>query len=271
MEFNSELILQRITQNNLQIFDLKFISTECQCQGQRFDTLAFDENTNSFTIIEYKNKIDFQVLSQGESYYNLLLENKDIYINKYNEVFNTDLSKKDFEFDSTKVLIIGPEFSKDQIKEAHTPSYPFEIWKVDLNENFCITYENVVTNERKHLQVSEDELKLTEDELLYDKTQKVIDLFKSIKNQVENEFPDANIKILVDAFSYRLNDKLICKFIFLKNYLNLYFYTDEIEDIEGKLEDISGKNLEGNTYYRFKLTSEEDIDYFIELFRQIYR
>ena len=111
----------------------------------------------------------------------------------------------------------------------------------------------------------------TEDELLYDKTQKVIDLFKSIKNQVENEFPDANIKILVDAFSYRLNDKLICKFIFLKNYLNLYFYTDEIEDIEGKLEDISGKNLEGNTYYRFKLTSEEDIDYFIELFRQIYR
>lgn len=271
MKFDSELILQRITQDNLQIFDLKFVATECQYHSKRFDTLAFDENTNSFTIIEYKNKIDFEVLIQCEDYYNLLLENKDVYINKCNEVFNTELIKKEFDFDNTKVLIIGPEFSKDQIKEAHSPSYPFEIWQVDLDENCCITYENVVTNDKKHLQVSEEDLKLTEDELLCNRTQKVIDLFKSIKNRVKNEFPNANMNILVDAFSYWLNGELICKFLLSKNYLKVYFYTDEIEDIEGKLENIAGEHYEGNTYYRFKLRSEEDIDYFIELFRQIYR
>ena len=171
MKFDSELILQRITQDNLQIFDLKFVSSECQYKHKRFDTLAFDENTNSFTIIEYKNKDDLEVLIQCKDYYNLLLENKDVYINKYNEVFNTELIKKAFDFDQTKVLIIGTEFRKNQIDKAHSPSYPFEIWQVDLDENCCITYENVVTNEKKHLKVSEDDLKLTEDELLCNRTQ----------------------------------------------------------------------------------------------------
>ena len=34
--------------------------------------------------------------------------------------------------------------------------------KVNVNENFCISYENVVTNEIKYLQVDKDDLELTE-------------------------------------------------------------------------------------------------------------
>ena len=271
MKFESELILQKNTQKNLHLFDLKMISSEFQYQEKRFDTLAFDEKSNSFAIIEYKNKLDFQVLSQAKSYYGLLLENKSVYVDKYNEVFSDDLKVNDFDFDNTRVLIIGPEFSKDQLEKAHTPDYPFEIWKADVDDNHCITYKNVVTNEIRHLQVGEDDLKLTEDELLYNKTRKTVYLYNTIKNSVENEFPDAKMNILIDAFSYWVNDKLICKFLFLKNYLKVYFYTNELKDSTGKLEDIEGKNYEGNTYYRFKLKSNEDIDYFIELFKQIYR
>lgn len=270
MKFKSELILQRITQDHLDVFDLKLISSEFQYNNQRFDTLAFDINDNSFVIIEYKNKMDFEVLNQGESYYNLLLENKDIYIAKYNEVFQTNLEKEDFDFDKTKVLIIGPEFNKKQLLAAKLPYYPFEIWKVTLNENFCISYENVVTDEIKYLQVTKNDLELTEEELLQNRSDKILELYNIITNRVKNEFPDATRKILIDAFSYRLNNKLICKFMFSSNFLKVYFYTKEIKDIRGKLEDIAGKNIGGNTYYKFKLTSKEDIDYFMELFRQIY-
>ena len=266
--FNSELILQRITQNNLDLFDLEFVATEFQYNDFRFDTLAFDKNDNSFAIIEYKNKLDFEVLNQGETYYNLLLDNKQVYIDKYNDVFKTE--KADFDFDKTKVLIIGTEFNKEQLLAAESPHYPFEIWKVNVNETFCISYENVVTKEIIYLQVTKDDLELTEKELLQDRSEKVIELYDIIKNRVNDEFPNATNRILIGAFAYYLNDKLKCKFVFNKNFLKLYFYTNEITDNQGKLEDISGKGLEGNTFYRFKITSKEDVDYFIELFKQIY-
>lgn len=270
MKFNSELILQRNTQNNLDLFNLEFVATEFQYNDLRFDTLAFDEETNSFVIIEYKNKLDFEVLNQGETYYNLLLDNKQVYIDKYNEVFKTEFKEEDFDFDKTKVLIIGPKFNKKQLASAKSPHYPFEIWKVKVNEKFCISYENVITNEIKYLQVTKDDLELTEEELLQDRSDEVIELYEGITNGVINKFPDAIKRILIDAFAYYLNDKLICKFVFLSKFLKVYFYTNEINDIKGKMEDITGKGIEGNTYYRFKLTSKEDIDYFIEMFKQLY-
>ena len=267
--FNSELIIQRNTQANLNLFDLEFVATEFQYNDFRFDTLAFDKDNSSFVIIEYKNKLDFEVLNQCETYYNLLLDNRQVYIDKYNDVFKTDLKEDDFDFDKTKVLIIGPKFNKTQLLAAESPHFPFEIWKVNVNESFCISYENVVTRKMKYLQVTEEDLELTEDELLEDRSEKVIGLYDVIKNRVRDEFPNATSRILIDAFAYYLNDKLICKFVFNKNFLKLYFYTNEISDTQGKLEDISGKGLEGNTYYRFKVTSKEDADYFIELFKQI--
>ena len=268
--FNSELIIQRNTQANLDLFDLEFVASEFQYNDFRFDTLAFDKDNSSFVIIEYKNKLDFEVLNQGETYYNLLLDNRQVYIDKYNDVFKTDLKEDDFDFDKTKVLIVGPEFNKKQLLAAESPHYPFEIWKVNVNETFSISYENVVTKEIKYLQVTEEDLELSEDELLEDRSEKVTELYDVIKNRVRDEFPDANNRILIDAFAYYLNDRLICKFVFNKNFLKLYFYTNEIADTQGKLEDISGKGFEGNTYYRFKITSKEDVDYFIELFKQIY-
>lgn len=268
--FNSELILQRNTQNNLDLFDLEFVASEFQYNDLRFDTLAFDNRTNSFVIIEYKNKLDIDVLNQGETYYNLLLDNKQVYIDKYNEVFKADFKKEDFDFDKTKVLIIGPKFNKKQLSTVESPHYPFEIWKVKINETFCISYENVVTCEIKYLRVTKDDLELTEDELLHGRSDEIVELYDIIKNRVKNEFPDATKRILIDAFSYRLNDKLICKFVFYSNFFKVYFCTNEINAIQGKLEDISGRNFEGKTYYRFNLITKEDIDYFIELFKQIY-
>jgi hypothetical protein len=47
--------MQKLTENNLDsIFGLEFIATEFQLYNLRIDTLAFDNETNSFVIIEYK-------------------------------------------------------------------------------------------------------------------------------------------------------------------------------------------------------------------------
>ena len=87
--FKKEYYLHNITQKNLkELFDLEFVASEIQLNDLRFDNLAFDEKTNSFVIIEYKNELNQNVLSQGKDYYDLLLNNKEIYIKRYNEEFN---------------------------------------------------------------------------------------------------------------------------------------------------------------------------------------
>ena len=65
--FKKEYYLHNITQKNLkELFDLEFVASEIQLNDLRFDNLAFDEKTNSFVIIEYKNELNQNVLSQGK-------------------------------------------------------------------------------------------------------------------------------------------------------------------------------------------------------------
>ena len=65
--FKKEYYLHNITQKNLkELFDLEFVASEIQLNDFRFDNLAFDEKTNSFVIIEYKNELNQNVLNQGK-------------------------------------------------------------------------------------------------------------------------------------------------------------------------------------------------------------
>jgi RecB family endonuclease NucS len=69
--------IQTITENNLnEVFGLKFVSTEFALNNLRIDTLAFDEETQSFVIIEYKKDRSFSVVDQGFAYLALMLNNK---------------------------------------------------------------------------------------------------------------------------------------------------------------------------------------------------
>ena len=44
----------------------------------------------------------------------------------------------------------------------------------------------------------------------------------------------------------------------------------ELNDEKGLLRDISGTNVYGIANYEFKISSKEDLDYFIDFFRQVY-
>ena len=58
--FELEKKIQKITEDNLrQIFNLEFVKSEFQVTSEfRIDTLAFDKESSSFVIIEYKNGQD---------------------------------------------------------------------------------------------------------------------------------------------------------------------------------------------------------------------
>lgn len=56
IHFKKEIELHKLCESNLEnIFGLKFVRREFAFNNFRLDTLAFDEGSNAFVIIEYKN------------------------------------------------------------------------------------------------------------------------------------------------------------------------------------------------------------------------
>ena len=63
VDFKLERDIQNIIEQNLRnIFGLDFVKSEFHLNDLRMDTLAFDEETKSFVIIEYKKSSNFSVI-----------------------------------------------------------------------------------------------------------------------------------------------------------------------------------------------------------------
>ena len=96
LPFKLEKEIQKISENNLEIiFGLNFIKSEFSLNNFRIDTLAFEIETRSFVIIEYKRDKNFSVIDQGYAYLSLMLNNKADFILEYNENCKDNLKKAD--------------------------------------------------------------------------------------------------------------------------------------------------------------------------------
>lgn len=282
IEFDRESKLQRLTENNLEeLFNLQFVDTEFEYKRLRIDTLAFNTRTNSFVIIEYKNKLEYSVIDQGFSYLALLLNNKYYFIKKYNEITGFNLDIDDFDFTQTKIMIIAPSFTKYQLKSTEFSDLPFELWKVKLYENGCVSYDKIendsatsikeVVLDKKNIQINLESLDFTEDDLLRDKNLEITELYYSLKERLLSEFDDLDMDIFKTLTSYKINNKLICVIKFTSKTLRIWFFTKTLEDDENKTKDLSELTTGGSgVHYQIDLTSEDDFDYFVKLFKQVY-
>ena len=256
--FESEFALHTLTQKHLkELFDLELVASEKQLNKLRVDNLALNKTNCSLVIIEYKNKFDSNVLNQVQEYHDLILENKDEYLKLVNECVD---------FNNIQIMIISPQFSDEQIKNA---SDNVNLWQVNLFDDGKVEYLNLKNSEIVTLKIDLDELKITEEKLLEDKSEEMKDLYFNLKNNILKEFKDLKIRYMVDQFSFRANDKLICVVVFLKSSFNIYFYSDNLNNAENTV-DISSKSTGGNAKYNFKYKSNEDYDCFLDLFKQTY-
>jgi RecB family endonuclease NucS len=84
--FELERNIRYLVEHNIKtIFNIDFVTSEFELNGLRIDSLGFDNDSKSFTIIEYKKDKNFSVIDQGYAYLSLLLINKAEFILKYNE------------------------------------------------------------------------------------------------------------------------------------------------------------------------------------------
>ena len=113
--FSLEKEIQQLTENNLyELFSLKFVKSEFPIKNFRIDTLGYDEETNSFVIIEYKKDKNFSVIDQGYAYLSIMLNNKADFVLEYNEKFDKKLKRTDVEWSQSRVLFVAPSFTSFQ-------------------------------------------------------------------------------------------------------------------------------------------------------------
>lgn len=287
--FKLEKEIQNLTEDNLvNVFDIQIVKSEFFLNGLRIDTLAYDNENNSFVIIEYKRGKNFSVVDQGYAYLSLMLNNKAEFILEYNENCDKNLKRTDIDWSQSKVIFISPSFSKYQQQAINFNDLPMELWEISKYENDLIQYSRLKSPESSESikkiskksnvveKVSAEIKVYTEEDFLLKSSEDVNNLYFELKNQILtiNENIEVVPKKHYIAFKSQSNfvDMVLQK-TKIKLWLNLS---------KGQLKDTnkmakvmrkeSGEKIghHGNGDYQIRFSPNDDIPYLLTLIKQSY-
>jgi hypothetical protein len=275
--FKREKDLQGMTEKNLDvIFGLKFVCSEFQVGNFRLDTIAFDEETNSFVIIEYKKDQSFGMMDQGIAYLNFMLDHKPDFVLKYNETIGSSSIKNDFDWSQSKIMFLSPSFTPYQVEALKFKDLPFELWEVHLYSNDIIRYEkiktqgataslNLTSKKNKIIKKVSTEIRVfTEDTLLNEAEKEVREAYMLIKNIVYQVNPDVEEKIKKTMVCYYTGGRGLVWVEPIKKGIKIYLRKTEYIDKNGQVIPTGF----GNYPYLCLQTSEVDPVFIQKLIEQ---
>jgi predicted transport protein len=277
--------LQKITENNLEtIFGLNFISSEFSLRQFRIDTLAFDKETKSFIIIEYKRDKSFSVIDQGYAYLALMLNNKADFILEYNEKKKENLKREDVDWSQSRVLFLANSFTTYQQNAINFKDLPIELWEVKKYDNQTILYNQLKSTDIKESiktisksktieNVSREVKKYSTEDHFKNGWENSRDLFEEIRGKILSI--DGRIEEKVNKYyiGYKIGFFNICSFHVYKSRLELHLVRvekKELKDPENKIIQIPWQKRGWGKLCAYQITSSNDIDYALFLIKQVY-
>ncbi len=279
--FRLESEMQKLTEENLAtIFGLDFVRSEFALHNLRIDTLAFDRETNSFVIIEYKKDKNYSVVDQGLAYLSLMLNNKADFILEFNEQQQQNLARKDVDWSQSRVLFVAPSFTRYQQEALNFKDLPIELWEVTRFSNNTISYHQVKKNNAQESiktisktdssidQVSKEIKIYSEEEHLQNVSEEIAELYEKLKNAICN-FDNIEIKPRKKYIAFVANGNIVDIALLAKGikiWLNLPKGT--LDDPKKLTRDVSNTGHWGNGDYELKITSDEDLEYILSLVKQ---
>jgi len=283
--FGKEKRIQKLTEKNLKnIFGLEFVKSEATLGNLRIDTLAFDDETKSFVIIEYKKGKNYSVIDQGYAYLALLLNNKADFILEYNESKNKNLKRGDVDWSQSRVIFVSPQFTKYQRQAINFRDLPIELWEVSKYENDTVlfnqlkspeTNESITTVSPKSevVQKVSREIKVyTEEGHLQRIPESIVETYEELKSRILNLGENIEVrprkKYIGFIATTNFTDVNI-KISKLKLWINLT--KGELDDPKKMARDVSNIGHWGNGDYEVHLKAGTDLDYLMTLIRQAYR
>ena len=138
-DFKNEKELQNFFENNIEtILGYKFIDTEFVVGDFRIDSLAFDEESKSFRIIEYKNVKNHSLVDQGYTYLKLMLERKADFVLQYNIKTNSSLTTQNIDRSPSRFIFDSPIYTAYQLNATDFKNIPVDLVKVTRYEDDII-------------------------------------------------------------------------------------------------------------------------------------
>lgn len=298
-QFPLERDIQNIIEKNtLELFNVEFVESELTVGKYRIDTLCYDEENNSFVIVEYKKGDSYSVIDQGYTYLQLLLNNKSDFLLTLSKHFNRVLDVKDIDWSQSKIVFISQSFNKFQKDSVNFKNLPFELWEIKRYSNSTLVLnQHKPTSDEKidSLNVGKNdslinsvnkEVKVVEIEEHLSKSKKEI---IQVWNELSSRFSELEGVELVSKKHYvslSLENKTVGYFNFQKNGIRLDFsrgnvnpdgtrsknYFD-IDDPKGISKESSWEWKSGTkgTVYKISILKDTDIDYIMFLIKQKYK
>ena len=175
--FNLEKELQALTEANIEaLFGYEFVSHEFERDHLRIDTLAFDQNSKSFVIVEYKRDQSFSVVDQGLAYLSLMLNNKEVFLVEYNERRGKSIKLNEIDWSQSKVLFLAKAFTDHQQVASSFKDLSVELWQVSRYDGGLVVYEQIQTRKTSAALASLKPSKATEKVIKQVKTYTEADL-----------------------------------------------------------------------------------------------
>lgn len=282
--FKLEKDIQKLFESNIeQITGFKFVKTEFSLKNVRFDTLAFDEESKSFVIIEYKRDRNYSVVDQGVSYLNLMLEYKADFIVEYNESCNKKLKRDDVDWSQSKVIFVAPSFTSFQKQSSNFKDLPIELWEIKQFDNDIIIINPIKKSSSapsiKQVQSSSNNTEISnvvkeivvydEDRFLQNKSDDIIELYNMYKEGILNLALDIEALPLKWVMMFKTDRKFAYIEIQKKNlklWINLK--KGQLDDSKGLARDVSSVGHAGNGDYELTITDTENLEYIMSLVKQ---
>lgn len=277
--FKDEKELQMFFENNIdKILGYKFIDTEFAVHNFRIDSLAFDEETKSFKIIEYKNVKNHSLVDQGYTYLKLLLENKAEFVLQYNTKTKSSLTKNDIDWSQSRIIFVSPIYTQYQLNATDFKNIPVDLIKVTRYEGNIVDIEFIqktsnvkveeVNMEESHKEVSNEIVVTTEDDHFIGCSDTIKQKYEELKREIlDLDDIDFYVKKTYLAFKGKTN---ICDIEVKKDFLKLSINLKKgtLNDPMGITKDISNVGHHGNGDYEVRITETTDLDEIISLIKQ---
>lgn len=285
--FNLEKDMQSLTEANLEnIFWLEFIKTEFQLNNLRIDSLAFDNETNSFVIIEYKRWNSYSVIDQWMSYLALMLNNKADFTQELWRKRKEFIDVKDIDWSQSRVIIIADSFNRYQRESINFKDLAIELWELKQFSNWVVVFNpikasNTTESIKTVTKFETDEFEKVNKEI---KTYEIDDLIKPNWEYTRELYEDLrdfilsldnNLKENITKFYawYRKNIQNLVWLNFYKSWIAITFVSLHKEDLDDHKNMI--KNVPEERWWGKKSTlmikDKEDLFYAKELIKEAYK
>ena len=281
--FKLERDIQTVFEQNLQeVMALTLVRSEFTIKNRRIDTLAFDEATKAFVIVEYKRDRNISVIDQGFTYLGLMLENKADFIVEYNEQLKMNLKRDQVDWSQTRVVFVSPSFTEFQVEATNFKDIAIELWEIKQYGNGTVAINQLkktksaesikpLAKKSKELQQVVDEIQVyTEDQLLATTTPEMAELYEKFKNSILNLASDLEVKPLKYYIAFKRHSNLVDIEIqkkSLKIFLNARWGT--LDDSKQIARDVSAIGHSGNGDYQIQVDSDADLEYIMSLVKQV--